>query len=130
MKASNLIGVWETAMRGSKVVFAALCFIPLVCDAVVPLGDTQGLVAAVVSKPSASGEAFEVHFSSVTNDRWGCIQASGKIVVSQSAASVSADSFKRMFAIALAAQSSGKQLALDSDGSNPCARVTMAWMVG
>jgi hypothetical protein len=125
----DLLGIFcDKELEYMKWLAISLCAVPLICNAL-PVGDTQGTVKAIRSLPAANGEAFEVYFSSVTNDRWGCIQSSGKIVVSQSATSVSTESFKRMFAIALAAQASGKQLALDSEGSAPCGRVTIAWMV-
>lgn len=96
----------------------------------VPIGDTQGLVAAVRLLPAGGGvSTFQVWFSSVSNDRWGCLQNNGFVTVSESNAAVPPDHFKRLFATALTAQATGKELALDSAGANPCSNAVMGWMV-
>lgn len=94
-----------------------------------PIGDSQGVVSAVRVRPlSGSVQSFEVWFSQVQNDRWGCL-AGGSIVVYDNGYGVSAQSFKQIFAIALLAQQTGKPLALDSAGTNPCGNVNMGWMI-
>src|SRR5687768_13382164 len=75
----------------------------------VPPGDTQGVGSAVRLRPAVGGaHSFEVWFSSTSHDRWGCIQADGYIVVNEAAAGMTVDNYKRIFAIALAAQAAGK----------------------
>lgn len=96
-----------------------LLLIPLLANAV-PTGDTQGIVSAVRIRPAVSGvHSFEVWFSATSNDRWGCIQSDGYVVVSETNAAMTTDNYKRIFAVALAAQAAGKTLALDS-GVNAC----------
>jgi hypothetical protein len=96
----------------------------------VPPGDTQGVVSAVRLRQATGGtHSFEIWFSSTSRDRWGCIQSDGYILVSETAAGMTIDNYKRIFAIALAAQVAGKVLALDSAGTNPCTSANMAWMV-
>lgn len=98
--------------------------------AAVPLGDTQGRVATVRIMRTLNGvQSFQVWFSSVSNDRWGCIADDGYVVVAENGAGVTSDSYKALLAVSLAAQVSEKALALDSAGTNPCANVNMAWMV-
>lgn len=111
-----------------RVLFLLL-LIPLFAAAV-PAGDTQGIVSAVRIKPVSGGvHSFEVWFSATTNDRWGCIQSTGYVVVTETAAAVTPDNYNRIFAVALAAQAAGKTLAMDSGATNPCTSVNMAWMV-
>lgn len=107
-----------------------LLLLPLLANAL-PTGDTQGIVAAVRIKNAVNGvNSFEIWFSSTTNDRFGCVQSTGYVVVSEATSQMSTDSFKRIFATALAAQASGKPLALDSwSASNQCESVIYAWMV-
>lgn len=110
-------------------VLGLLLLVPLLASAL-PTGDTQGIVAAVRIKSPVSGvNSFEIWFSSTTNDRFGCIQSSGYVVVSEGTSQMTNDSFKLIFATALAAQSAGKPLALDSWSANPCESVINAWMV-
>jgi len=98
--------------------------------AVPPLGDTQGIVAAVrVRYATGSVQSFEVWFSQTQNDRWGCL-GGGPIIVYDNGYGVTAQSYKQIFAIALMAQQTGKVLALDSSGTNPCSNVNTAWIVG
>ena len=94
-------------------------------------GDTQGVIAVVKLLPVSGGvSSFQVWFESVSHDRWNCVRDTGYITVSESAPGMSADHFKRLFALALAAQVAGKRIALDSAGSNPCASAVMGWIVG
>ena len=96
-----------------------------------PLGDTQGTVSAVRIRPaSGTVNSFEVWFSQVQNDRFGCLGGGGRIVVYDNGSGVTPESFKQMFAVALVAQTNGKTLALDSAGTNPCSNVNTAWVVG
>lgn len=112
-----------------KHIIYFLLLVPFIADAL-PIGDTQGVVSAVrVRNYSAGVQTFEVWFSSTSNDRFGCIQTDGYILVSEAGSAMSAENYKRLFAIALAAQVSGKVLALDSGLGNPCINVNMAWMV-
>ena len=98
--------------------------------AVPPLGDTQGIVAAVRIRPAAgSVNSFEVWFSPTHNDRWSCL-GGGPIIVYENGIGVTPASYKQLFAIALLAQQTGKVLALDSSGTNPCSNVNTAWIVG
>lgn len=108
-----------------------LLLLPLLANAL-PIGDTQGIVSAIrVLAPVNGVHSFEVWFSSTSNDRFGCIQNYGYVVVSTSTMSMTADSFKQIFATALAAQTTGKPLALDSwSAGNTCSGVIIAWMVG
>jgi hypothetical protein len=107
----------------------ALLCVPL-SAAALPLADTQGTVSAVRIVSDLVGEAaFEVWFSSTTRDRFNCILANGYITVRKATSSLSDENYNRIFAIALAAQASGKELALDSAGTDPCISVNLAWMV-
>jgi hypothetical protein len=114
---------------GAKLVgLAALCAPPSALS--LPLADTQGAVSAVrVVLDIDGGAAFQVWFSSATRDRYGCILTNGYITVRQVTPGLSADNYNRIFALAMAAQASGKELALDSGGSNPCISPNVAWMV-
>jgi hypothetical protein len=107
-----------------------LGFIPLLASAALPTGDTQGVVAAVrVMVPSGGVHSFQVWFASASNDRWSCVQSNGYVIVSESTLGMTSENYKRIFAIALAAQASGKALALDSASTNPCTSANVAWMV-
>lgn len=69
-------------MKMKRFCIGLLCFsiTLLAANAALPTGDMQGLVAAVRSVPVNNGvNAFEVHFSSVTSDRWGCLSAKWKV---------------------------------------------------
>lgn len=106
-----------------------LLLLPLLANAL-PTGDTQGIVSAVRVKAAVNGaHAFEVWFAATSNDRFGCIQNDGYVVVSETASAMTPDNYKRIFAIALAAQAAGRTLAVDSGGTNPCESVIVAWMV-
>lgn len=94
-----------------------------------PIGDTQGTVASVkVRSASGTVNAFEVWFSQVQNDRWGCT-GQGFIVVYDNGYGVTPNIFKQMFALAMLAQASGKPLALDSAATNPCSNVNSVGVV-
>lgn len=106
-----------------------LLSVPLSATAL-PLADTQGRVAAVrVVSDQSGGAAFEVWFSSTTRDRYGCLAANGYITVREANFTSSPENYSRIFAIALASQAAGKELALDSSGTDPCFQVSIAWMV-
>lgn len=113
-----------------KRLVGLLCSFPFIAYAL-PTGDTQGMVSAIrVLAPVGGVNSFEVWFSSTSNDRFGCIQGSGYVLVSESTTSMTAQSFKQIFATALAAQAAGKPLALDSwSAGTPCNNVIIAWMV-
>jgi hypothetical protein len=94
-----------------------------------PLGDTQGMVTAVRIRPAAGTvNSFEVWFTQVQNDRWGCL-GNGYVVVYDNGLGISPESFKQIFVLATIAQTTGRPLALDSSGANPCTNVSMAWVV-
>lgn len=98
--------------------------------AVPPIGDTQGIVAAVRVRPLAGTvQSFEVWFSQTQNDRWGCV-GGGPIIVYDNGYGMSPQSYKQIFALAVLAQQTGKALALDSAGTNPCSNVSLGWIVG
>jgi hypothetical protein len=113
-----------------KRIIYFLTLVPFMANAL-PIGDTQGVVSAVrVRNYTAGVQAFEIWFSSTSNDRFGCIQSDGYVLVSEAGSAMTGDNYKRLFAIALAAQVSGKVLAVDSGLGNPCTNVNVAWMVG
>lgn len=95
-----------------------------------PTGDTSGKVTAVrtVNNTNKDYNSFQIWLTDVTNDRWDCIKDNGYIVVRDNTSSVNSESLKMMFSIALAAQTSGKMLNLDSSGTDPCGNVNQAWM--
>lgn len=96
-----------------------------------PQGDTSGTVSAVRVRNVNANEgiaAFEIWFNSVSRDRWGCLANDGYILVRQNGIGVNAESFQMMFSVALAAQTAGKKLVVDSSGTNPCLNVNNAWM--
>lgn len=104
--------------------------VSLFSHASVPAGDTSGTVEAVRVKHTGSGAlSFQIWFSTHDQDRWECLKNDGYITVSDQAETVSIESLKLMFSVALAAQVSGKKLALDSSGTNPCVSVNQAWMI-
>jgi hypothetical protein len=107
---------------------AALCA-PL-CAIALPTADTQGTVSAVRVVQDIDGEAaFQVWFSSATRDRFSCIAANGYITVRKATTTLSDENYDRIFAIAITAQATGKELALDSGGTDPCINVSIGWMV-
>lgn len=108
----------------------SLALLAMVVNAAPPLGDTQGTVAAVRVLPAAGAvKSFEVWFSQTQNDRWNCL-SQGRIVVYENGYGVTSESFKQMFSLAMLAQTSGKPLAFDSAGTNPCSNVNTAWVIG
>lgn len=94
-------------------------------------GDTQGKVSAVIvdHNTNRTFNSFIVYFSAMDNDRWQCITNDGYIRVKSNGTGVDTVNYKQLFSVALAAQVSGKKLALDSNGTNPCGNVNTAWMV-
>ncbi len=96
-----------------------------------PVGDTKGNVKAVRVVHSAvnNGKAsFQIFFENPTRDRFQCLANDGYILVREDGVGVTLESFKMMFSIALAAQASGKVLAVDSSGTDPCINVNIAWI--
>ncbi len=95
-----------------------------------PVGDTVGKVSAVRTNNNngKSYNSFQIWLTDVKSDRWSCIKTQGYIEVRDNTASVTNDSLRMMFSIALAAQASGKYLSLDSGGIEPCVNGTNAWM--
>jgi hypothetical protein len=72
-----------------------------------------------------------VYFSSIQNDRWGCVASSSGsfITVHDNGYGVTPDLFKHMFALAVMAQLSEKPVAFDSAGTSPCSNFNSAWIV-
>jgi hypothetical protein len=96
-----------------------------------PTGDTVGKVTAVrvVHSGVNNGKAsFQIFFENQTRDRFGCLASDGYILVREDGFGVTIESFKMMFSIALAAQASGKVLAVDSSGTDPCINANIVWM--
>lgn len=95
-----------------------------------PVGDTQGKVKSVNVKPVVNGEhKLQVRFSTIENDRWNCHSGQGYIEVTDSSSYVSTEQFKMILSMALSAQASGKSLAFDSPGTDPCTTANMAWII-
>jgi hypothetical protein len=118
----------HTRLRVKFLGLALLCA-PLSAIAL-PTADTQGTVSAVRVVLDQVGEAaFQIWFSATTRDRYSCISADGYVTVRKATTILSDENYDRIFAIALAAQASGKELALDSGGTDPCVNVVVAWMV-
>jgi hypothetical protein len=128
MTTQRLARNLTTRLRAQCLGLVAFCA-PL-CATALPLADTQGTVSAVRVVSDLAGEAaFQVWFSATTRDRFGCIATDGYITVRKANPSLSDENYNRIFAIALAAQSAGKPLALDSGGTDPCFNVSIGWMV-
>ncbi len=100
-----------------------------VCSAALPLSDTTGKVLSIKVRNNSPGyNSFIVYMENPTRDRWQCIANSGAIVIRENGYGVSEDSYDKMFNIALAAQSSGRFLSLNSAGSDPCNNVNGVMM--
>lgn len=113
-----------------KYILVSLVLYAGISTAALPTGDTQGKVSAVrVLNTSSGGNSFRVYFTSTTSDRFLCIQTNGYITVRENGLSVSPESYKYMYSMALAALTSGKALALDSSASEPCENVNASMMV-
>jgi hypothetical protein len=99
--------------------------------AAVPTGDTQGRVQSVIVDHNAQRDynSFLVFLSSPDNDRWDCISSKGYITVKSNSPGVTQDNYKQMFAVAIAAQASGKRLALSSSSADACNSVNQVWMI-
>ena len=97
-----------------------------------PTADTMGKVTSVrVVHSGVNGgkSAFQIWFEDGTRDRWGCLALQSYILVREDGLGVTPDSFKMIFSVALAAQSTGKVLAVDSNGTDPCINANSAWMI-
>lgn len=115
-------------MKIAVFVVLAVISLPSYC---LPVGDTKGNVTSVrvVHSGVNAGEAsFQIFFENQTRDRWGCLASDGYILVRDGGLGVTPESFKMMFSVALAAQATGKVLAVDSSGTDPCINVNTAWM--
>jgi hypothetical protein len=114
-----------------RTIYLLLCLVPMLVSAALPIGDTQGIVTAVrVKLPVGNVHSFEVWFAAApTNDRWACVAANGWVLVKEDSPGMTLDNYKRIFALALTAQASGKELAIDSAASSPCVNGIVAWMV-
>lgn len=114
-----------------KYIVVIFAFVMSSCVCALPVGDTKGNVKAVrVVHSAVNGgkSSFQIYFENATRDRFGCIADDGYVLVREDGIAVTMESFKMMFAIALAAQTSGKVLAVDSSSDNPCINVNIAWM--
>src|SRR5688572_2180820 len=108
-----------------------LALAPLLANAALPVGDTQGTVKSVrFLTPAEDAHSFEIWFDTpVENDRWSCVATSGYVKVREDGLAMTPDGFKFILSIALAAQLSRKVLAIDGGGSDPCNNSTSAYMV-
>lgn len=95
-----------------------------------PGGDTKGNVAAVkvLNTNNNRGNVFKVYFSNSINDRWGCIVADSSITVREDSEFVSPATYKQLYSMALTAMASGKVMALDSAGTEPCQNANSGWI--
>lgn len=114
-----------------RIIYLSLCLVPMLVSAALPVGDTQGIVTAVrVKIPVSNVHSFEIWFAAApTNDRWACVAANGWVLIKEDAYGMTLENYKRIFALALAAQASGKEFAIDSPSSSPCVNGNTAWMV-
>ena len=96
-----------------------------------PLGDTQGKVVAVIIAHNFDRgyNSFNIWLEETDNDRFDCIKDQGYITVRDNGVGVDSVNFQQLFSTALAAQTSGKTLALSSAGTNPCINVNGGWML-
>jgi hypothetical protein len=110
---------------------ACTAAVPIVLAVPLPLGDTQGVIKAVVTDHNVQRpyNSFLVFMTSMDNDRFGCIATNGYITVKDTGIGVSPESYRQMFGIALTAQASGRRLALSSSGADPCSNVNQVWML-
>ena len=95
-----------------------------------PIGDSQGKVSAVTTLPLLGGaERIRIYFSSIENDRYGCLANQGFVEVTTASGYVTSTILNRIFALAVTAHATGKSFAIDSPGFNPCSEGNMAWLL-
>jgi hypothetical protein len=92
--------------------------------------DTQGTVSRVVTLPVINGKhAVRIYFSSVTSDRWGCLQNPGYIEANDATANLDAKGLDRLVALATAALAADLTLGIDSPGTNPCSDANSFYLI-
>ncbi|TDF37377.1 hypothetical protein EYS14_14600 [Alteromonadaceae bacterium M269] len=113
-----------------KLILLIALTLPTFANAV-PTGDTQGKVSAVIVHHNFQRgyNSFSIWFNDIQNDRFNCLKDNGYITVRDNGVGVDAVNYQQMFSTALAAQTSGKTLALSSSGTSPCINVNSAWMM-
>ncbi len=114
-----------------KLMMIVLCLVifPVLSHGITT-GDTQGnVIAAKVIGEQNDIQTIEIWFSNPVNDRWGCIANPGYIRISDAHPKISSKALSMMMSVALTAQTTGKQLAVDSSGTDQCNSGVHVWMV-
>jgi len=90
-------------------------------------GDTQGKVDKV--KVLGQSNGIRIYLSAIENDRWGCIQDKGYVVVREATSTVDAKSLDRILSLALTAMSTGYTLGIDSQAGDPCNNGSQGFLI-
>jgi hypothetical protein len=88
--------------------------------------DSAGKVSEIVTRPVYSGKHIvRIHFSSYTQDRFGCLQNLGYIEANDATPYLDGKGLDRLLALATMALVTGMTLGMDSPGDGPCVNANM-----
>lgn len=116
-----------------KIFVMLISMIPILAHSIpaVPAGDWQGTVKSVfVDHNYNRSSSFRVWISDFGNhDRDNCLATNGYVRVKIDGTGVNETSYQQLFSLVLAAQASGKTIALAGAGGDlSCENINSGWM--